>query len=197
VGFTERNGRKLHNSAAIIQRGRLIGVHRKSVAGGLYDKEANTFVSDFKVFKAHGVIFGVIICFEGFFVEPALLVAEQGARIIFEPHHSFIPAQGMDWQRQRVRTSRAARAVENDCWYVKANVAVEPMRRIAGAEGFGYGDSFILDNIGRPIAEAGLFTTGWITADIAQKDLRSPRESRVRLAPPETRRQMVRLYARP
>ncbi|NQU11673.1 carbon-nitrogen hydrolase family protein [bacterium] len=194
VGFTEKRGRHLHNSAAVIHRGQLVGVHRKSVPGGLYDKEANTFVSDFRVFRRRGVIFGVIICFEGFFIEPALLTAEQGARIIFEPHHSFIPMQGMDWQRQRVRTSRAARAVENDCWYVKANVAVEPMRKVAGAAGFGYGDSFILDNIGRPQAEAGLFTTGWITADVPRKELTAKRESRVGLAPRETRRQIVRLY---
>ena len=194
VGFTERRETKLHNTAAIVHRGKLIGLHRKSVPGGLYDKEANTFVSDFHAFRARGVTFGVIICFEGFFVEPALLVAEQGARIIFEPHYSFIPMQGMDWQRQRVRTSRAARAVENDCWYVKSNVSIEPMRKIAGAEGFGYGDSFILDNIGRPIAEAGLFKIGWITADVPKKELTCERESRVGLAPLETCRQMVRLY---
>lgn len=101
---------------------------------------------------------------------------------------------GMDWQRQRVRTSRAARAVENDCWYVKANVAIEPMRKVCGAAGFGYGDSFILDNIGRPQAEAGLFTVGWITADVPKKILTGPRESRVKLAPPATRKAMVRLY---
>lgn len=196
VGFTERNGAKLHNSAAVIHRGRLVGVHRKSVAGGASDKEANTLVSDFRPFRLRGVTFGVLICFEGFFIEPSLLLAEQGARIIFEPHYSFIGKEHMDWQRQRVRTSRAARAVENDCWYVKSNVIVEPMRKIAGAEGFGYGDSFILDNIGRPIAEAGLFTTRWITADVPRKELTGKRESRVGLAPKATRKQIVKLYSR-
>jgi predicted amidohydrolase len=195
VGFAERRGKHLHNSAAVIHRGRLLGIHRKSVAGGVSDKEANTFVSDFRVFRARGVTFGVIICFEGFFVEPSLLTAEKGARIIFEPHFSFIPMQGMDWQRQRVRTSRAARAVENDCWYVKSNVAIEPMRKVAGTTGLGYGDSFILDNIGRPRAEAGLFTVGWFYADAPKKDLTSSRESRVKLAPPATRKQIVRLYS--
>lgn len=194
VGFTEKNGSKLHNSAVIIHRGRLVGVHRKSVAGGAADKEVHTLVTDFRPFRLRGVTFGVIICFEGFFIEPSLLLAEQGARIIFEPHFSFIREGLMDWQRQRVRTSRAARAVENDCWYVKSNVMVEPMRKVGGAEGFGYGDSFILDNIGRPQAEAGLFTTGWITTDVPGKQLTSKRESRVELAPPATRRLVARLY---
>lgn len=195
VGFTEQNKSKAHNSAAVIHRGKLVGVHRKSMAGGAADKEACTLVTDLRPFRLRGVTFGVIICFEGFFMEPSLLLAEQGARIIFEPHFSFIGKDNMDWQRQRVRTSRAARAVENDCWYVKSNVMVEPMRKVAGAEGFGYGDSFILDNIGRPQAEAGLFTTRWITADVPREQLTSRRESRVKLAPPATRRMVARLYA--
>jgi predicted amidohydrolase len=195
VGFTEKRGEQLHNSTAIIQGGRVLGVHRKSVAGGPHDKEANTFVSDFRVFRAHGVTFGVLICFEGFFIEPALLLAEKGARIIFEPHFSYVPQNIVEFQRHRVRTSRAARAVENDCWYVKSNVIVEPTRTVGDAAGFGYGDSFILDNIGRPLAEAGLCTTGWITADVLKHELMSQRESRVQLAPPETRRQVAELYS--
>jgi predicted amidohydrolase len=194
-GFTERRGEQLHNSAAIVHRGHLLGVHRKAIAGSPHEKAAVTFVNDFSVFSAHGVTFGVLICFEGFFTEPALLLAERGARVIFEPHYAFTPAAHMDWQRQRVRNSRIARAVENDCWYVKANTVTEPMRSMGDSEGLGYGDSFILDNIGRPLAEAGLFTTGWLTADVPSQELRAQRESRVALMPDEIRQQVISLYS--
>jgi predicted amidohydrolase len=193
-GFVEKREEQFHNSAAVIHRGELVGVHRKSVAGSPHEKEVVTFISDFEVFRVRDVTFGVLICFEGFFIEPALLLAEKGARILFEPHYSFTPMAHMDWQRQRVRNSRAARAVENDCWYVKSNIVTGPMRQVGGCDGFGYGDSFILDNIGRPRAEAGLFTTGWTTCDVPQSELTSERESRVDLAPEATRRAIASLY---
>jgi predicted amidohydrolase len=196
VGFMEKRGRKLLNSAAVIQRGRLLGVYHKSVAGSPFEGKAATFLSRFPVFRAHGVTFGVIICFEGTQIEPSLLLAERGARIIFEPHYSFIPMKQVDWHRARVRNHRIARAVENGVWYVKANTVTEPGRTMGDVEGFGYGDSFILDNIGRPRAEAGIFTTGWITADVPRKELTGQREFRVKLVPGATRRQVARLYLR-
>jgi len=194
VGFMEKRGSKLINSAAVVQCGRLLGVYHKSIAGSPFEGQAATFVSKFPVFRAHGVTFGVIICFEGTQIEPSLILAERGARIIFEPHYSFIAMQQVDWHRARVRNHRIARAVENGVWYVKSNTVTAPGRKMGDTEGFGYGDSFILDNIGRPRAEAGIFTTGWITADAPKKELTGKRESRVKLVPKATRRQFAKLY---
>ena len=194
VGFFEKRGKHLHNAAVIIHRGKLIGVHHKSIPGSPYEKEVITYASRFRVWRLRGVTFGVLVCYEGAVLEPSLLLAEQGARIIFEPHYSYISMDTVDFHWRRVRNSRTARAVENACWYVKSNITEKAMTKMGDVEGFGYGDSFILDTIGRPRAEAGFFTVGWITADVPRKELTGKRESRVKLAPRETRKQIARLY---
>jgi predicted amidohydrolase len=138
VGFMEQRGKAFHNSAAIIQRGRLIGVYRKSIPGSPHEAKVVTYLCRFPVFRAHGVTFGVIICYEASVIEPG--------------------------------------------------------RKMGDDEGFGYGDSFILDSIGRPRAEAGTFTVGWITADVPKREVTGKRESRVRLVPAATRAQVAKLY---
>jgi predicted amidohydrolase len=195
IGLAERRGRRFHNSAVVVHRGKLLGVYRKSIPGSEQEQKLMTYVSHFPVFRARGVTFGVIICYEASTLEPCLLLAERGARIIFEPHYSFIRMKDVDWHRQRVRNHRIARAVENAVWFVKANTVTEPGRMMGGRAGFGYGDSFILDSIGRVRAESGLFTCGWITADVPRRELRGKRPSRIRANVPKTTRiQVARLY---
>lgn len=194
VGFTEKRGRRFFNSAAVIQGRRLLGVYSKAFSGSEYEAATFTFDRRFPVFKAHGVPFGVIICADSTPLEPSLLLAERGARLIFSPHYNYIPMAGLDDHRQRVRNNHVARAVENDCWVVRANSVTPPLRKMGKYEGFGYGDSFILDNRGAPRAEAGLFTSGWIFADAPRKALIGKRASRIAKLPPEIRRQVAKLY---
>jgi predicted amidohydrolase len=195
VGFFEKRGSHIHNSAAIIHRGKVVGIYRKSMPGSAHEKKVMTCVSHFPVFKRHGVTFGVIICVEGSSPEPCMLLASKGARIIFEPHFAFPAPHLMDGQRVRIRNCRIARAVENQCWHVRANVITAPDLKIAGEAGVGYGDSLIVDPLGVVRAEAGLFKPGWIMADVQKKDLVAPRPKRVRYVPKATRKQIVRLYA--
>jgi predicted amidohydrolase len=194
VGLMEHRGRVLCNSATIIQRGRLLGVCRKSIPGSPQEAKVVTYLCRLPVFRAHAVTFGVIICYEASTIEPSLLLAARGARIIFEPHYSFIAMENVDWHRQRVRNHRIARAVENGVWFVKANTVTKPGRKMGKDDGFGCGHSFMLDSIGRPRAEAGIFTVGGITADVPKREVTGRRESRVRLAPAAVRAQVTKLY---
>lgn len=195
VGFIETRAGGLCNSAAIIQRRKLLGIYTKSMSGSKHEKTACSFVSRFPVWRAHGISFGVIICVESSVPEPCLLLAERGARVIFEPHYSFIPADSVERHRQRVRSNHIARAVENQCWIVKANTITEPGRMMGGEEGFGYGESMIVDPLGVIRADAGVLTTGWITVDVPKRELTQKRSSRVAALPEGIRRQMARLYA--
>ena len=194
VGFLERRGRHLHNSAAIVQHGKLIGVYQKSMPGSPHEKACVTYVSHFPTWQANGVTFGVIICVEGSSPEPSMILAERGARIIFEPHYAFVPRDGMDAHRVRVRNSRVARAVENQVWYVRSNISCGPGETRAGESGLGYGDSLILDPLGVPRAEAGLFTQGWIFSDAPREALLGQREPRIPHLAKATRAQVARLY---
>jgi len=194
VGFTEKSGSSYHNSAAVVQRGKLLGVYRKAFSGSGYEAQAFTFGRKFPVFCAHGVTFGVVICADGGKVEPSRILAEKGARIIFAPHYNYISMEGTDNHYRRVRSDHTARARENECWFVRANSVTAPLKKMGDYEGFGYGDSYILGPDGVPIVEAGLFTTGWITADVPRKELTKKVVSKVKLLPKEIRRQMGRLY---
>jgi len=194
VGFVERRGRRLHNSAAIVQRGRLIGVYRKSMPGSPHEQACVTYMSRFPVWRALGVTFGVIICVEGSSPEPSMILAERGARIIFEPHYAFVSHKGMNAHRVRVRNSRVARAVENQVWFVRSNISCGPDEKMADEPGLGYGDSLILDHLGVPRAEAGLFTHGWIYADAPRESLLGKREPRIPHLPKTTRVQIATLY---
>jgi predicted amidohydrolase len=194
VGFIENRGQHLYNSAAVIQKGKLLGLYTKSIPGSEYEREAVTFAANFPIFKAHGITFGVIICVESSVLEPSRILAEKGARIIFAPHYAFIPMAAVEAHRQRVRNNHIARAVENNCWIVKANTVTEPLRKMGEVEGFGYGDSFILDNLGVPQAEAGIFTTGWIMADAPRQTLSEKQLSRLHGLPPAVCAEMVKLY---
>jgi predicted amidohydrolase len=194
VGFTEKSGSNYHNSAAVIQRGRLLGVYRKAFPGGVYEAKTFTFGRRFPVFRAHGVTFGVVICADGGKVEPSRLLGEKGARIIFAPHYNYISMEGTDNHYRRVRSDHAARARENECYFVRANSVTAPLKKMGDFEGFGYGDSYIVGPDGVRIVEAGLFTVGWITADIPKRELKKKVPSKVKTVPKEIRRQIARLY---
>jgi predicted amidohydrolase len=195
VGFVERRGKHFHNSAAIVQHGKLLGIYRKSVPGSRHEKALMTYISRFPIFCAHGITFGVIICVEASMPEPCLLLASRGARVIFEPHFSFIPRELVHAHQTRVRNNHVARAVENQIWLVRSNIVADPGDAMGGEAGLGYGDSLIVDPLGVPRAEAGLFTTGWITADAPAALLREKRKPRVpRSVPAATRKLVARLY---
>jgi len=175
VGFAEREGDQRFNSAAVMQGGKLLGVYRKAFYGSEYESAAFRQGRCFRVFEANGVCFGVVICADGGFIEPCRLMAMRGARIIFAPHYNYIPFAGVEDHRRKVRADHIARARENDCYFVRANsvtVELRPMGKFIGA---GYGDSYILAPTGYFLAEAGIFTTGWIHADIPDDHLTGTR----------------------
>ena len=196
VGFTEKRGRRFYNSALVAQRGRLLGVYSKAFSGSEYEDAVCTFATRFPVFRAHGVTFGVIICADSGRIEPSLLLAARGARLIFSPHYNFIPMNGLNDHWLGARNNHIARAVENECWVVRSNSVTPPMHKMGDEIGFGYGDSFILDPRGVPMAEAGLFSTGWITADAPRTGLQKKQVWRVAMIPKQIRDQIVQLYSR-
>ncbi len=194
LGFTERRGELYHNSAAIIQAGRLLGIYRKAYSGGRYERETFTFGREFPVFDAHGVRFGVLICADGGYPEIARILALKGARILFAPHYNYIPFSGVQNHRTFVRSDHTARARENGCYFVKANSVTLELRPLGEGKGVGYGESYILGPDGASLAESGLFTTGWITAEIPRTELTKERRSPVANLPRAIWEQMRELY---
>lgn len=152
VGFNELRDDKLYNTVAVIERGKLLGRYSKSLPYEGYFEPGR----EFTVFEKKGLKFGIVICSDGGYIEPTRILALKGARLIFAPHFNFVsdPVQ----HYVTVRNDHIARAVENGVYFLRGNNIV-PGTRLEGlrSEGFGYGDSYLLDPNGQMVAGAGLF----------------------------------------
>ncbi|MGH2350650.1 MAG: carbon-nitrogen hydrolase family protein [Chloroflexota bacterium] len=166
VGLAERlaDGR-IGNTVAIYAHGQRLGSYRKTMLTGSDAREMG-FCRDYDlpVFEAKGVRFGCIICHDSSFVEPAAVLAYQGAQVLFSPHYNAIAVEGMDAHRIRVRNNHIGLATLLGMYVVRANV-IGVSRRGDRGDTLGYGDSAIFDYSGVPLAEAGLFREGLIVAD--------------------------------
>jgi predicted amidohydrolase len=162
VGFNEARGADLYNTAVVVHKGHVLGTYSKCSAYLKFHRQGR----EFPVFERAGVKFGVIICSDGGYVEPARILALKGARIIFAPHFNYIGAKGLIDHFQKVRADHVARAVENDIWFVRGNNVV--LDRDAGLsyDGIGYGDSYVIDPAGEMVVRSRRHREDFIFADI-------------------------------
>ncbi|HSQ55201.1 MAG TPA: carbon-nitrogen hydrolase family protein [Gemmata sp.] len=162
VGFNESRGNDLYNTAVVVQKGHILGTYSKCSAYMKFHKQGR----EFPVFERSGVKFGVIICSDGGYIEPARILALKGARIIFAPHFNYIGAKGLINHFQHVRSDHVARAVENSVYFVRGNNVVLDKEAALSFEGVGYGDSYIVDSLGEMVVRSRRHKEGFIFADI-------------------------------
>lgn len=117
LGFNERQEDKIFDSAAVIEKGNLLGIQRKHY---LYH---NYFTSDdrFSVFQSKGITFGVVICLDTNYFEPSRILALQGASILFTPMCNKVAIDHPFAQRPPYYSQFVARTHENRCWLVGAD----------------------------------------------------------------------------
>jgi predicted amidohydrolase len=120
VGFNEVRGKDLYNTCLVAYKGHLLGLYSKCAAYMKFHKQGR----DFPVFERNGVKFGVIICADGGYVEPARILALKGAKIIFAPHYNYIGKEGLIRHFMQVRADHVARARENGVYFVRGNNVV-------------------------------------------------------------------------
>jgi predicted amidohydrolase len=158
------------NSQLIIHRGKLVGWYDKVMLtqGDRYTLgfEYGTSVP---VYRIHGVTFGIAICHDTSFPYVAMMAKAQGAEILFTPHNNEIDVQSVDNHRRWVRNCHIGLACQFKMVVARAN-SIKSNR----SGRVGYGDSFILDPQGTPLAEADLFKTELISATITSEMFRSP-----------------------
>jgi predicted amidohydrolase len=152
VGFNELRGEELRNTVAVIEKGAVLGRYSKAFPIHRYFTPGR----EFPVFEKKGLKFGVVICADGGYIEPARILALRGAKLIFAPHFNFVsdPIQ----HYQMVRNDHVARAIENGVYFLRANNVVAA-RTLEGMrdQGYGYGDSYLLNPNGEIVAAAGLY----------------------------------------
>lgn len=144
VGFTElADDGALYNAAAILHRGEIAGVYRKlhpAIRRSVYSAGSGT-----PVFRVDGLTFGVILCNDSNYPDPARRMAEQGATVLFIPSNNGLPNQRV---AESARSADIRIAKTHRLWVVRADVA--------GSNGVltSHGSSEIVDPHGRVVFEA-------------------------------------------
>lgn len=163
IGFSEKRGADLYNTAVVVHKAHILGHYSKCSAYLPFYKQGRTF----PVFTHKGLTFGVVICSDGGYIEPARLLALQGAKVIFSPHFNYIGKEGLIGHFMHVRADHTARAVENAVYFVRGNnVSLGKEECISGYDGVGYGDSYIVDPYGEIVVRSRRHQEDFIFTDI-------------------------------
>jgi len=164
VGFTEvTSAGRLYNTAAVFHKGSVVGLYRKlhpAINRSIYDAGDRM-----PVFQVDGLIFGIMICNDSNYPEPARMMAAQGASVLFIPTNNSLPPEKAD-VAAHARNVDIALAIQHGVSVVRADVA-------GRADGMvSYGSSAIVDSRGHVLQSAQPMTEDLIVADLEV----SPRE---------------------
>ncbi|MEP6618611.1 MAG: carbon-nitrogen hydrolase family protein [bacterium] len=160
LGFTEIDAdARLYNSAAVFHRGAVIGVYRKlhpAINRSVYAAGHET-----PVFTVDTFTFGILICRDSTFAEPARRMAAQGATALFVPTNNGMPVtRGGEELIAAARGCDIARAKDNGVSVIRADVAGRTAHLVS------YGSSAIVNSRGSVLAEAERLEPTLIVADI-------------------------------
>jgi predicted amidohydrolase len=160
LGFIELEGGKYYNSAAVINRGRIVGIYRKN---HLLTSEAMVFSSgvDYPVFELNGVKYGINICYDAQFAEAAAAVAAQGASLLLLPAQNMLKIDRANEWKYRHNELRRNRVEETGMWLVSSDVTG---RR--GETHVGYGPTAAINPRGEVSDQVPLLEIGMIVAEI-------------------------------
>jgi len=164
LGFTEISGMgQLYNSAAVFHKGAVVGVYRKlypAIRKSIY--QAGDRIP---VFSVGGLTFGIIICNDSNYSEPARIMAAQGATALFVPTNNGLPLEKADVVAD-ARNADITMAMKNSVSVIRADVAGRTADLVS------YGSSGIVDPDGTVLQSAKRLTEDLLVADIVT----APRE---------------------
>lgn len=160
LGFTEidRDGR-LYNSAAVFHRGLVAGIYRKLYPA--INRSVYTAGDRTPVFTVGELTFGIVICNDSNYFEPARIMAARGASALFVPTNNGLPAAKAGPELvAHARNADIARAIENSVSVIRADVAGRMGSLVS------YGSSGIVDPDGMVLQAARQLDPDLVVADI-------------------------------
>jgi predicted amidohydrolase len=158
LGFTETTDvGRLYNAAVVFQRGSVVGLYRKLHPG--IRTSAYAAGDEMPVFCVDGLTFGIVICNDSNYREPASIMAARGATALFVPSNNGLPPEKADVVAD-ARNADIARAVENGVTVIRADVAGRADGRVS------YGSSGIVDPQGMVLRSAQRLSEDLIVADL-------------------------------
>ena len=160
IGYPERAGEHLYNSAAVCAGGQILGTYRKQLLPNysVFDEkryfEAST--SPGRVFHIAGVHVAVSICEDAWKPAPILAMVENGAELVVNINASPYFA-GRLREREAMLSSRAA----------QAGVPIVYVNLIGGQDELVFdGASLVLDDTGEIVARAEQFVEDLLVVDV-------------------------------
>ena len=160
LGFTEMSGTgDLYNAAAVFHKGAVVGVYRKlhpAIRKSIYRAGDRR-----PVFSVGALTFGIVICNDSNYSEPARTMANQGATALFVPTHCALPVEKADVVGD-ARKADIALARDNGVWVIRADVAGRTGALVS------YGSSAIVDPDGMVVQSAPPLTEALIVADLGR-----------------------------
>jgi 5-aminopentanamidase len=182
LGLFERRADRVFNTVVVLERGKLLGTYSKTYAYLNYETRGDQF----PIFERRGIKFGINICADTSYIEPARILAMKGAQIIFTPHFNYIAHENVDDHTTEVRNHHIAMAINNGVYVARSNVVVPESvgRESLGYGGVGVGDSLILDRRGRVLAEAGICRSALLMCHLPDDDLKKGGPQRWRQTSP-------------
>ncbi|GGN38508.1 amidohydrolase [Actinoplanes campanulatus] len=158
-GVSEADSGHFFNTAVVVDRGRLVGRYRKTRL--MPGETVFTAGEDYPTFVVRGLLrYGINICSDTQFPEPAARVASQGATLLLVAAQNMMRRPTATRFKDLHHSMRAERARETGMWLVSADVTGTREDRIA------YGPTSVLSPRGDVMAQVPLQTTGIVVADI-------------------------------
>lgn len=157
VGFNEQCMDDIFDSAAVIEKGELLGIQRKH---HLYHRYFSSG-SSFQIFQSKGITFGITICLDTNYFEPARLLALQGAVLLFSPMCNIVSVEHPYAKRPLYYSHLVARSFENRCWLATADWVWPNDENVICP-----GNTVIYDPNGKEIARSQEMREELLTVDI-------------------------------
>lgn len=186
LGLNELVGNEIFNTVIVIENGLCIGKYRKAYTYVPYDYFS--LGNEFPVFTKKGVRYGIIICLDSAYREPAHIAALKGARIIFCPSFNRVQKDARMLNYLHRKSHFIARAFDNHCWLVVSDIVWDAMDE--SCPGF----SSIFSDDGELIARAEVFQETILQYSIPLKDLHARKKVRL-FGKPELFSQITDAYA--
>ncbi|MBY0462789.1 MAG: carbon-nitrogen hydrolase family protein [Alphaproteobacteria bacterium] len=150
LGLNERDNDNIYNSAVVIENGKYLGRYRKATTYPPYDYY--TLGRDFPVFSKKGITYGIVICYDITFLEPARILASKGAQVIFCPCFNKVSRQSPMVHHLTSKNHFITRATENYVWLVVSDTIIDEENYTCP------GSSCIVDPNGYIVASSQILT---------------------------------------
>lgn len=171
LGLNELDGESIYNTVVVIENGQCIGKYRKAYTYPPYDYYS--LGRDFPVFEKKGIKYGIIICLDSAYREPAHITALKGARIIFCPSFNRVPKDDRMLHYLHRKSHFISRSFDNHCWLVTSDIIWDKGNEVCS------GYSCILSDDGELVAKAEPFQEMLITHSISIASLKQRKKTRL------------------